>query len=205
MIDPKEVARAYGKDEFPELTKALDGYSTEIPEGWVEVDMQTGPQFDLPDLPDLPDFSALKEPEGALMNWLLSDKNPHGRSGKSSIAQMALMKALKERLQREESVVVVYMGPMPLPSWVEALKSIEGVTVKIPGDEGQVVSDPVVMAWDEIDNMKFFANKIEKIITKLPDFNWETKPRHEKKSQSTNPCDRWIKPKKLRRTKGRRK
>lgn len=196
MNDPKDVMRAYRKDEFPELTAALDGYPTEIPKGYVEVDMEKGPQF------DLPDFSVLTEHQRELMDYMLSGKHTsHYRSGKSRIAQIVLLAALKERLKGDKPVVVVYMGPTPIPSWVEDLKTIEGVTVEVPGEQGKIVQDPFIVC-DEL--TEAVREKLRQAGTFSRDF-YDPEPMLEKKSKSTNPSDRWIKPKKLYRAKGKRK
>lgn len=156
MKDPKEVMRAYSKEEFPELTKALN-----------------------------------KSDKQSMIKFIenLVDIVPH-RPVNYEFMRSVMLETMAAMGEGGKKLRVMYVGDN-IPEFLQQLAD----TKQIEFVEPQKGKTAEFIITDE------FAKEADQDCR----FGEETLPLRIKKSQSNNPSDRWIKPKKLRRAKGGRK
>lgn len=155
MKDPKEVMRDYSKEEFPEITKALN-----------------------------------KSDKQSVIKFMdLVNVVPH-RPVNYEYMKSVMLEMMAAMGEGGKKLRVMYVGDN-IPEFLQELSD----TKQIEFVEPQKGKTAEFIITDE------FVKEAGQGCR----FSEETLPLRIKKSQSNNPSDRWIKPKKLRRAKGGRK
>lgn len=197
MKDPKEVMRAYSKEEFPELTKALNSMPT-AKDTMVEINGNC--YFE---------HGSVRSEEGELKLEFVDFPSVEvlqsfyescikgGRSGKSLFYEISILIAISEKLKETRPVRIVYYGG-DVPGFLQKLSEAKYIEIVEPKEEKGVSSEPLFVI-DDFDTVTRQTTKGFARMLRVPQHP------HTKKSQSNDPSDRWIKPKKLRRAKGGRK